>query len=275
MTLTLSDKQSSFSVDLFGAQQVSNEREGAVDASPAVGSDSEETYLTSLEQSGQATIQGGATALQISRDGAYSSDPRTALAEWVADFDAILRGAPGDGLELSRDYRGDTFEGYVDTLQWTVRGGETLDVAFSVSFIRGQGLSVYERPSPVDVTVTDEWSVNDRPLDFVAEFSSQKTMGVNVSRRTFAESPDDNDLTTDSGVRREITATGTVVGTDSERNQFDADLADTLGNDTLISVEEGLTGQTFTGMVSAYSATDEAGRYRDNDFSVTIVEGSE
>ena len=43
----------------------------------------------------------------------------------------------------------------------------------------------------------------------------------------------------------------------------------------LVDVADPFTGRTYTGMISSYEATDEAGLTRLGEFGIEIVEGTE
>ena len=63
------------------------------------------------------------------------------------------------------------------------------------------------------------------------------------------------------------------VGTDAERNTFRESFTDVIGQDTIVTVEDGLTGRTYDGMITSYEGTDEAGFTRIGDFGLQFVEG--
>ena len=274
MVLQLSDPQSEVSVELWTAQTLANERQGQVDVSTFPGGDTDEPYLTSLAQEGQATIQGAVTGPRLARQSAYSSDPQTALAEWAVQFEAFVNGAQGDGYDLGREYRGDTFRGYISDLQWVRRGGEPLEVGFSLTFVRGQGVAVYDPPRAPAISPGGDLTLAGRAIPTLDEFSVQLQQSVSVARRTFAEDPGDNDLTSDGGASRLVTITGQVEGDEAARESFDADLTDSIGQDTLVTLSDPFTGRDLEGMIQSYSATDQSGQTRLGEFAVEFAEGT-
>lgn len=273
MVVTLSDGAGS--IELFQAQSLANETEGSVDVSPPPGFDSDTPFLTSLEQSGRATLQGVATGPRLSRDPDYNSDPLTALAEWAVAFESFVNGAQGDGYTLSRDYRNDSFNGYVETGSWTRRGGEKLELGWSMTFIRGQGAGPKNARTTQPVSPGGDYKLDGQKLEGITEVQVEKQQGVNVARRSAQAglSPDDNDLFSDEGATRTVRVTGRVPGDEATRNSFDATITDSIGQDEIVTFRDAFTGRTFDGMIRNFDATDEAGITRLGDYAVEFVEG--
>jgi hypothetical protein len=274
MVLQLSDPFSGTTLELFTAQNLSNEREGQVDVTTFPTGESEETYLTSLAQDGRASIQGAVTGLRLSNISGYSSDPQTALAEWAVELESFINRGQGSGVDLDRDYRGDTLSGYLEDVQWVRRGGEPLELGYSIAFVRGEGVGVYDPPRAPTISPGGDLTLAGRTIPNLQEFSVQLQQPVTVARRTFAENPGDNDLTSDGGASRLVTITGRVEGDEAARQAFDADLTDSIGQDELVTLSDPFTGRDLEGMIQNYSATDEAGRTRLGDFAVEFAEGS-
>lgn len=275
MTLTLSDANTSLSLELYNAQSFDNQTEGQLSASPPSGFDSTEAYLTSLEQQGNVTIQGAVTAGRLTGTAGFSSDPATALAEWAATLETFVDGAQGDGYQLQRGYRGDSFQGLIPTVQYTFRGGETYEIGYSLEFLRGQGTALQGAKTVPTVSPGGSLVLDGTTIPSFQEFQMEKSENLEVYRRTFAESPDDNDVYSNAGATRTIRITGRVEGDASARNTFDAAISDSIGQDELVTLEEPFTGRSFEGMIRNYDATDEAGRTRLGDFGIEFVEGTE
>ena len=274
MVLSIQDDRSGTTLELYNAQTLTEERTGEVEASPPTGFDSDQTFLSSLEQSGTVPIQGAVTGRRIAGTAGFNTDPQTALAEWAAQLEAFVDGQPGDGQTLVRDYRNDQLSGVVTTLQWTRRGGEPLELGYTLTLQRGESVASYSTPAADEVSPTGTTTVAGRTLDTYREFQSELSIPTTVTRRSFATTPDDNDITVDAGVTRSITITGQVAGDAATRNQFDADITASLGQDQFITIEDGFTGRTYDGMVTAYEPTDEAGGTRLSEFGIEFVEGN-
>jgi hypothetical protein len=274
-TITLSDPTTGTSLDLINAQSATNDRQGAVNVSPPPGFGSDTPFLTALEQEGRVTIQGAATGLRLAEDPAFSNTPLEALAQWAAQFEAFTNGAQGVGYDLTRDYRtGDTFRGYIPDLSWTRRAGEKLELGYSLSFVRGQGVGPDDPPTADTVSPGGDYAVDGETLPNITELQIEKSQEVGVARRTFAQSPDDNDLTNDSGAVRTVIVTGQVTGTATERTAFDDALTGSIGQDELVTFEDAFTGRTYDGFIRSYEPTDEAGRTRLNEYGLEFVEGT-
>lgn len=273
MTLTLSDPQSGTDVELYHADELRSDVQGSVEPSPPPGFSSDEPFLTQLTQDGRVTITGEVSANELTRSGDYSSDPRTALAGWLVRFESFLNGAQGKGYDLALDYRSMTYQGYIETLEWSYRGGEPYTLGFNLEFQRGTGFGAYQEPTFGAVSPTGTWRVNGVEIPYIREVSVTKSQEIEATRRTFADSPGANDITSTGGAVREINLTGQNVGTDTERNAFRDSFTDVIGQDTIVTVEDGLTGRTYDGMITSYEGTDEAGFTRIGDFGLQFVEG--
>jgi hypothetical protein len=273
--LTLTDPVSGTTLELYNAQSSSNDRQGSVDVSPYTGFDSDQAFLSSLEQQGSFTIQGAVTGRRLSQLAGYSSDPQTALAEWAVTFEAFVNGAPGNGYTLTRGYRtGTDFTGIVETARWSRRGGESVELGYSLEFVRGQAAGVSEPVSPDSLGTATTWTVDGVSFAGIDEVSVEKSMPVDVYRRTFAEDPDDNDLLNRAGATRRVSLTGQLVGDAASRNSTEDSLTSSIGNDEIVTVEDGFTGRTYDGMIESVENTDEAGRTRIGDVGVEFVEGT-
>jgi hypothetical protein len=275
MVLEITDPASGTTLELYNAQTLRNDRQAQVQASPFTGDDSEETYLTSLENDGRIEIQGGVTGNRLSQLPAWSSDPQVALGEWAATLDAFVNGAPGNGFTLSLDYRSQSFAGVPETVQWSKREGETLELGYSFTFLVGDAVGLTDPVTPQTATAGGDLVVDNTTVPTFREFSSQKEQPLNLARIAFADTPEDNTISTEGGVTRTVTATGRIEGTPAERNTFDDNIRATIGQDQLVDVADPFTGRTYTGMISSYEATDEAGLTRLGEFGIEIVEGTE
>ena len=275
VVLTLSDPDSGTTLELFNAQSLTDDRSAALDVSPPPGFDSDEPFLTSLEQGGTVPIQGAVTGPRLARNANYSSDPITALAEWAVTFEALVNGGQGDGYDLTRGYKtGDTFRGMIESATWVRRGGEPFELGYDLQFVRGQGANIAPPVSPDAVSPGGDYQLAGETIETLQELSVTKRQQVQAYRRTFAEDPSDNDLRADSGALREITVSGRVAGDASTRRAFEQSLQDSLGQDTLVDFRDAFTGRTYTGMIDAVAASDEATQgERLGEFDVAFVEG--
>lgn len=275
MALTLSDKDGSFSMPLYNAQDLSDSRDADVDEFPIIGFDSDTNFTSSLDFAGQVTITGNATAFRLSQESQYNSDPETALAEWYADALATVNGAQGEGYTLSRDYRNDSFSGLITEFQITQRGGEPFELAWNLSMRRGVAVDPYEAPNPVTVSPGGDYTVAGETLSGIREWSVSKTQSVGEYRRYFADTAEENDLLSEGGASKKLTVVGETVGDAATRNTFASDITTNLGDDEpLDDVRDALLGVTWSGQLTSFEDTDEAGRSRLGDIAVEWVEGT-
>jgi hypothetical protein len=274
MTIDLSDPDGDTSLTLWQAQTAEVSTLGAVDATSVQGEDSENTFLTSIEQSGDLRYSGVVTGNRLCRQAGYSSDPVTALAEWVLDAERYVDGAQGTGYDLTDTRTGRTRRGVIESFEWTRAAGAPLQVEYNLGVTLGEGADPtgVTAPDPIgDATVL---SVGGETIDTYREIQVSKSEETDAVRRAFADDPSDNDVLTDGGATREITVVGRVSGVKTDRLAFDDALRSTIGQDEFVTVTEPFTGRTFEGMINDFESSDEAGITRLGDFALTVVEGA-
>lgn len=285
MPVDLHDPASGTSLTLYGANSLTDSRNAGMDVSPPPGFEGDEAFLSSMEQVEDVTIQGAATAKRLSRQSEFSNDPATALAEWCATLEAFVNGGQGNGYELTKNYRdGATFNGCVNSIEWSIRGGENWEAGYALEFMRGTGFGVTRDVAVQSVNPggpdrdgdgDPDWElrVDGTTLPTFTEFQMSKEQEISRTQWLLADDAEKNSLTSDSGAVRRITITGQHEGSAAERRQFDDDVSDTLGQQTVIDLEEPFTGRTFSGMLESYEGTDEAGLTRLGEFGFDFVQG--
>lgn len=259
MAVELQDTASGVTLPLWNAQELRRETDAAVDTYTAMGFDAEESFLTALQQSESITLTGEVTAGRLSQDSRFSSDRRTALAEWAATFEAFVDGGQGDGYTLSRGYVGDSFTGVVEAAQWSARGGETDSLGWNLSFIRGQGTSVETTTAADTVSPGGDWTIDGYVVDTPTEFQMEKSQTFEVYRRALADNAGDNDVFPETGATRRITIIADVVGSESTRETFYDNITAKLGQNETVSVRDALTGRTFDGVIGRSTRRTKAG----------------
>jgi hypothetical protein len=274
MTLSLYDNATGTDLELFGATPLRDDRQGSVDVTPFTGSDSAEAYVTSLENAETITVQGRLTAPRLIRSNNYPNTGDAARGEWLRTFDEFVNGGPGDGYEIRLDYRNRTLTGVPEELEWTISGGERFDAEYSVTFRVGDAVGLSNSVSPSSPSVGGDIIIDGETIPTFREFQITKQQELEVSRRAFATTAEENDITTTGGATRTIRVVGLVEGTESERNTFDTNLSDSIGQDTIVDVEDPFTGRTYSGIVRSYESGDEAGRTRVGEYGIEVVEGS-
>lgn len=274
MTIELSDPDGATSLTLWQAQTAEVSTLGAVSATPVQGEDSEQTFLTSIEQSGTLRYSGVVTGNRLSRQSGYSSDPVTALAEWVLDAERYVDGAQGTGYDLTDTRTGRTRRGVIGSFEWTRAAGAPLQVEYNLSVTLGEGADPTGVTAPDPIGTETALSVGGETIDTYREIQVSKSEETDPVRRAFADTPSDNDVLTEGGAQREITVVGRVSGVKADRLAFDDALRSTIGADEFVTVTEPFTGRVFTGMINDFESSDEAGVTRLGDFALTVVEGA-
>lgn len=273
MAVELTDSASGITLPLWNAQELRKEQDAGVDAYSAMSFDSENTFLTSLDQGEQISLTGEVTANRLTRDSRFSSDERTALAEWAVKLEAFIDGGQGGGYTLERNYVGDSFQGVIEAAQWTTRGGEPYSLDWNLTFLRGEGSSVEKTVAPDSVTPGGNWEIDGYTVSYPTEFQMEKSQTFEVYRRALAEDGSDNDIFPETGARRRITIIADVTGDESTRETFYDNITTSFGQNDTVTVRDALTGREFTGVIGSFDTTDESGLTRLGEFSMEIVQG--
>jgi hypothetical protein len=274
MTIELSDPDFGTTLELYQSQEAQVSTVGAVDATPVQGEDSDQTFLTSIEQSGTLRYSGVVTGNRLSTESGYSNDPVAALAEWVLDAERYVDGAQGTGYEFTDTRTGRTRAGVIESFEWTRTAGASLDVEYNLGVTLGEGADPVALSEPDPIGSETDLVVDGETIDTYRQIQVTKREDTNPFRRAFADDPSDNDVLTEGGATREITVVGRVSGDKTTRLAFDDALRSSIGQDEFITVAEPFTGRTFEGMINDFESSDEAGITRLGDFAVTVVEGA-
>lgn len=285
MAVRLIDDVSGVNLPLWNSQEYRNEVDAAVDAYSAMGFDTGDTFLTSLEQLGSVSLSGEVTAGRLAQDARFSSNRREALAQWVLLFHKFVDGGQSeDGYQLYREYAGEYIRGVIENATTTVRGGEPYSAEWNLSFLPGQSSGVSGDPlqyPDVNCPVTSEWDVcpgGDYLIDghyqfTIDEFQIETSQTWEVYRRALADTVEDNDLFPETGATRRITIMSDVTGAETERETTYDDVSESLGQNQTITVRDALTGQEYSGVIGSFDSTDESGMTRLGEFGMEIVQG--
>jgi len=274
LTVTLSDNDSSTTLTLDQAQELSNEWSSAVEASAFMGQSAEDTFLSSFAHEGRVALSGTTHGQELSQRADYSSDPLFALAEWALQFEAFVNGGQGSGYAIERGYRSDKLtEGVLESVQWTWSGGDPYTLEWSLSYLRGKNAGPTNSVTPGGVGAASDYTANGEKLPNIEEVTLEKSQSYEMFRRAFAENPEDNDIMSVEGPVRRIDVVGEITGTVTERNDFDDYITQYIGQDTTVTLEDQLTGRDFDVMIDGYEPTDQAGLTRVSEYQLSMVEG--
>jgi len=262
-------------IGLWGINDDRDERAGNVDVTDLLSFGSEEAFLSGLTEEHSGSLSGKATGFRLSNESRYSSDPVTAIAEWVQEMMALLDGGQGDGYELSHAVRDYSKTVAIEDFSWSRDAGAKFEVGWNASFkigdvtmASGAGTSVGEADP------SSSWSLDGIPLQNMEQIQEQKQVKLNTTKMMFADSAEENSITQESGATRRINITGSHTGTRSERNSFDSAMRALIGKDKIVDYESPFPGHTLSVAVDNYDSDLEGGSETKTDYTLNLVEGT-
>jgi hypothetical protein len=235
--------------------------------------DSNEAYLSGMTEVHNQSITGLATGSRLSRQSDFSSDPVTALAEWVQRVMALVDGQQGEGYTLTHDERGLETTVVLESFAWTRRGGESFEVEWELAYQIGEGIMVDRDTQPNTASPSSTWTLDGRDLQYPKEYREEKRQRLDTDAMLFADSAEQNVITDESSPVRTITITGRHTGTRSERQAFDDHFRSLIGQDQIVTYESAFPGHSLDIMVNTYESVLEAGRTRVGDYALELIEG--
>lgn len=238
-----------------------------------IGEDSDKTLLTSLESVEEVDYTGVASGIRLSGVSGYSDDPLTALAEWVAEFEAYLDGAQGEGYTFKDEGRGREMNTVLEQAGWTRKEGEKYQVEWDLSGVWARGAMP---DHAVDVDSVNPTSgppkIAGEPIKGITAVRHQKRTQLQQYPIAYAD-PGDNETLAQSGAVRKITIRGDSTGSESVRNSFDDKMLGEIGEDNIVKWESAFPGRTKEVMVTDYDSIREAGRTRIGEYMIELTEG--
>lgn len=260
-------------VRMWQAQDARLESKANVRPDAVTGEDSDNTLLTSLESQETFEYTGIATGMRLSTVSGYSSDPLTALAEWVAKAETLVNGAQGTGYTLEDTNRDRSENVTLESIGWQRNEGEKYEVKWDVAIDWANGIMPDRSTAPTPVDPWEGPSVIDGvDVENVQSVRESKQQQIEQYLIAFAD-PGENEAMADGGAIRKIIIRGDVEGTNVNRNNFDNHFLNLTGQDELVTYEAAFPGRELDVMVSNYESTREAGITQMNEYIIELVEG--
>jgi hypothetical protein len=277
--MTVTVQMDSTSTRLWNAQEGQLELDSNAEVFAVVTQDSDENIMTNLEAEHAYNYTGFVTANRLTSQSAYSDDPRTALAEWVAQMDAYINGSQGSGATLQDNDRGRTVTGGLESFGWQNNRGEKYQVDYDLTLLRGEVTAPDEPISPDPVNPTSTASLDGYDLGDLRTWRSTKRQKLEVftfyagaEEDAYDDAEGPNGITTDSGAIRRFNMGGRITG-ESRVTSFDDNMESLVGTNNTAEFVEPLTGRSFTVTVANYNSTRESGISRTMSYDLELIEG--
>lgn len=254
---------------MWQAQEDISESASDIRVHSVYGTDSDETLLTGLESVESLEYTGRATGNRLSNQHKYDNDPVTALAEWVVELETYVNGQQGSGWRLKDDDRGKEFKTVVEMVGWQRNSSEKYQVDWDLSGKWVLGEMEPTETQPASVNPSQTWKLDGNDLGSLDSYRQQKRQEMEVYPIAFVD-PGENESLPNSGAIRQIMIRGTKVG---NRDTFDQNMQDLLGQDNIVQFEEAFPGRTLDVMVESFESHREAGITRKEEYMLELVEG--
>jgi hypothetical protein len=227
-------------------------------------------------------LQGQLSAPRLARRAEYSDDWRTALAEWVVEYEAFCTQFQGAGYTFVDPLRDVSTPVVMDSAEWTLTAGAPYEITFQASLIEGEG--VLETRTRDPKAATPDAATSGAPaavLDGIdlpgfesmrvaREFSTE----VNARAYTGIDTAAKNEIVVDEGVTHRVEYEGQKPGDYAARQAFD-DSLDALVGTSEVVFDTAFPGYAIDGVVLGYEPEYRAQSGTDlHTYRVDFLEGT-
>lgn len=257
---------------LWGANESTNASEARIDVTSVPSQGSDETLVVGLESAETQPLSGRVTGIRLTSKSGYSSDPETALADWIQRFESLVIAEQGDGWTISDDERNRSIDGIVTEASWTTAEGAPYEARWSLSFARGEGVLNNATRSPTSATPNTSSTLGGTDLGTITERRTERTIEIETTPIAFADESE-TILTPQSGVTRRVTLSGRIAGTVADLRTFDDTIRGYVGDNTTRTYQTGFPGTSHSVLVDSYDSTHNAGSPAHLTYALTLFEG--
>ena len=256
-------------------QSDEDQRQAVANVTPELGVD--RPPLVHIEtQERQRSIQGRVTAPRRARESG-ESDWLQALANYADELESAVDEYQGEGYTLEDDIRNESLNCLLESVTWTLSGGNPYEIQFQAEIPIGLGTMQAQDTQPRNPTVNTGMDVAARvggvDLPGLREMQVSRSIGLEKKAIFDADNAENNSLIADEGDQQVITFRGTLTGTESERRAVENDLK-ALQNGDKTTFETRFPGYSLDGFVTDYTSKIES-RMGDSmtHFDLTFIEG--
>lgn len=254
------------------AQESRVDSQGQVRSDAFPTTDSDETLLTGLTSVERFSYNGVTTGPRLALQSGRSSDPMTALAQWVVDAESLVNGRQGEGWNFVDEQRDREANVVLEDVSWMRGAGEVYQVDWDFAGIWGQGSMSQADSGGSSVSPGQDELIDGMEIDGVESKRVTKRQSVSTYQLAFGEKGE-NPVLADSGATRRILISGKATGTREEINAFDDGLLSLIGQDEVVEYQSTFPGRTVNVMIESYESVREAGVTDLGEFALELREG--
>lgn len=195
----------------------------------------------------EISVNGRLTAPRLAERPEYSNDWRTALAEWVVQYESFCTQFQQPGYTFVDPLRDISRNVIMDQAEWSINAGAPYEIQYRTNLITGEGVlskkDVAEKtanPQPV----SDPMGIlGNTDLTGLTSMSVIRSFDTEVNPRAYTGigTATKNEVVANSGVTHRVEYEGQFEGTRQERQDFDNAL------DSLVGTEQTTFQTAFPG----------------------------
>lgn len=257
---------------LWQAQESQSQTQANLNVTTVPTMDGDEAIITGLEAQEQPAMNGTVTANRLAENSNYSSDPLTALSEWIQEFESLAQSEQGSGYTLSDDERNRSIQVIVEEASWTYAYEAPYEASWTLKTVQGEGVLSSAARSPTSATPNTAATLDNQDLGHVREW--QTSLKINLETFPIAYgSTQETIVQPSSGMVREFSWQGRKSGSLTDLRNFDDAMRGKLGSNNDATLTTGFPGTQHTVIVGDYQSTFEAGDPHSLRYQATVYEG--
>jgi hypothetical protein len=212
------------------------------------------------ERESEIGVNGRLSAPRLAQRDAYSDDWRTALAEWVVQYESFCTQLQAPGYTFIDPLRDISRTVVMDSVEWTINAGSPYEIQFQTNLITGEAVL-----EPQDIA---EKTANPKPkTDPMGVIAGTNLTGfTSMSVRRFFKTKTNpkaysgidtatkNEIVAESGLTHKIEYEGQFTGDYAERQSFDNTLDALIGKTDEITFQTAFPGYAIDGALLRYDS---------------------
>jgi hypothetical protein len=260
---------------LPGASEHGSTVESDINLISAPGLGSGEAIALPFTRSGQHTITGVASGIQLAERADYPDQPRDAAATFARRLEYLCSLQQGaTGYEYDDPVRNQQYQGVCTEVTWEVEGGQPYSCRYSVTLTQGSGTFQTGTREPIDAVPDATWSLNNYNLYQFDRLAATKRIEVDVFELALVDSPSENQVLPASGVTRDWTIQGVVNDNSVGLQTFDDRIRDLIGTGDGYTFDTAFPGYEPEVVVASYEPTVSAGVTAQSEYLLDVVEAT-
>jgi len=195
----------------------------------------------------EISVNGRLSAPRLAQRAEYDDDWRTALAEWVVQYESFCTQFQRPGYTFTDPLRNISRTVVMDSAEWTINAGAPYEIQYRTNLITGEAVleaeDVAEKAANPQPRSDPMGVLGGTDLTGLTSMTVARSFDTEVNPRAYTGigTATENEIVAQSGVTHRIEYEGQFEGTRAERQTFDNDL------DALVGTEETTFQTAFPG----------------------------